>query len=107
MVSLDDHHIVIAAKEKIEADKYGNRIFVYGTEIHDLLSVDYEAVSMLNVSATQALATHVKALEQENAALKAKNEKLQSQNNSIQSDVDKLKASVETLQQIMQSKAEK
>ena len=33
-----------------------NQVFVYGREVKDFRSVDYEAISMLNVSATQELA---------------------------------------------------
>jgi cell shape-determining protein MreC len=42
----------------------------------DLKSVDYDAISMLNVSATQELAEKVEALEAENAELKAQNNRL-------------------------------
>ncbi|HKY28866.1 MAG TPA: hypothetical protein VJM12_13085 [Pyrinomonadaceae bacterium] len=52
----------------------GNRIFVYGREVDDFLSVDYAAISMLNVSATQQIKKEkdeeVKALQKENAALR-------------------------------------
>jgi hypothetical protein len=50
--------------------KDGEKIFVYGRQVDDLRAVDYEAISMLNVSATQALASKVAALESENAKLK-------------------------------------
>ena len=53
----------------------GNRIFVYGREVDDFLSVDYAAISMLNVSATQQIKKEkdeeVKALQKENAALRS------------------------------------
>ncbi|HKY44355.1 MAG TPA: hypothetical protein VJM50_14810 [Pyrinomonadaceae bacterium] len=52
----------------------GNRVFVYGREVKDFLTVDYEAISMLNVSATQQIKKEkdeeVKALQDENAALR-------------------------------------
>ncbi len=44
-------------------------VFVYGREVKDFRSVDYEAISMLNVSATQEL-------KRENDALRAANEAL-------------------------------
>jgi hypothetical protein len=47
----------------------GQPVFVYGLEHADVRAVDYEALSMLNVSATQELARKVQALEQQNAAL--------------------------------------
>lgn len=47
----------------------GTKVFVFGLEHPDVRSVDYEALSMLNVSATQELARKVEALEKQNAAL--------------------------------------
>ncbi len=41
------------------------RIFVYGREVDDFHNVDYEAIAMLNVSATQALYQQMKTLESE------------------------------------------
>lgn len=53
----------------------GDQVFVYGREVKDFRSVDYDAISMLNVSATQQLKkekdTEVKALQEENAALRS------------------------------------
>ena len=43
-------------------------VFVYGREVPDLRSVDYDAIAMLNVSATQELHRKVTALETELAA---------------------------------------
>jgi hypothetical protein len=52
----------------------GDQVFVYGREVNDFRNVDYDAISMLNVSATQYLKketdTEVKALQEENAALR-------------------------------------
>ena len=48
---------VISADKKgftIDTDKSG-KVFVYGREVDDFHSVDYESISMLNVSATQEL----------------------------------------------------
>ena len=47
------------------------KVFVYGREVKDFRSVDYEAIAMLNVSATQELARQVKAQEAELNALRA------------------------------------
>ena len=41
----------------------GDKVFVYGREVNDFRSVDYEAISMLNVSATQELAKRLEKLE--------------------------------------------
>jgi hypothetical protein len=47
----------------------GAEVFVYGREVDDLRSVDYDAIAMLNVSATQELA---KKLEQKDVELEQK-----------------------------------
>lgn len=39
-------------------------VFVYGREVEDVRSVDYDAISMLNVSATQELYRRVRTLEE-------------------------------------------
>jgi hypothetical protein len=56
----DNYHFSIP--EKIHED-----IFVYGKKVSDLLSVDYEAIAMLNVSATQELS---KQLHEQNEMIK-------------------------------------
>jgi hypothetical protein len=54
----------------------GKEVFVYGREVNDFRSVDYEAISMLNVSATQQIKKEkdeeVKNLRQANSELQAK-----------------------------------
>jgi hypothetical protein len=45
-------------------------IFVYGREVNDFRSVDYDAIAMLNVSATQELARQLETVQAENAALR-------------------------------------
>lgn len=40
-------------------------VFVYGREVADLRSVDYDAISMLNVSATQELHRKIMTLQKE------------------------------------------
>lgn len=47
------------------APNYGGTVFVYGREVKDFHSVDYNALSMLNISATQALTQTVNALKAE------------------------------------------
>jgi len=61
-----------------------SQVFVYGREVDDFHTVDYEALSMLNVSATQEQQRRIEALEEENAtkqaeiaSLRAKVEQLQ------------------------------
>jgi len=69
---------VIFANEKefkISSNTSG-KVFVYGREVDDFRTVDYEAISMLNVSATQELLKRIEALEYQNNILKAQNSKL-------------------------------
>ena len=51
-------------------------VFVFGREVNDFLNVDYDAIAMLNVSATQEIKrekdAEVQALREENAALRAR-----------------------------------
>jgi hypothetical protein len=66
--------------EVLAADTSGFRValeqegpvFVYGRYVNDFRTVDYEALSMLNISATQELVRRLEQLETENAALKTK-----------------------------------
>ena len=48
------------------AMRLGDKVFVYGKFCPDLKAVDYDALSTLNISATQELAKKVEALEKEN-----------------------------------------
>ncbi len=61
----------------------GDQVFVYGRVVNDFRSVDYEAIAMLNLSATQQLKrdtdAEVKSLRAENAALRAELAALASQ----------------------------
>ena len=56
---------------KVDTDKEGE-VFVYGKEVSDFHTVDYDAISMLNVSATQELLKRLENLEQEVKNLKNK-----------------------------------
>lgn len=54
------------------------RAFVYGREVSDFRMVDYDAISMLNVSATQELHRQLEAERRETAALRSKLSELES-----------------------------
>ena len=54
------------------------KVFVFGREVDDLRGVDYEALSMLNVSATQELHKQLEAERNETAALRRKLSELES-----------------------------
>ena len=72
------------------------KLFVYGKQVTDFRAVDYEALSMLGISAIQELTQRITALEKENAALKA--------NSKTQNDAkyNELKAQVDELMNLMQ-----
>ena len=73
------------------------KVFVYGREVHDFHTVDYGAIAMLNVSATQELANRVggqqriiekqqeiiQTLKAENADMKSKMERVETMENDI------------------------
>ena len=56
-------------KIKVDSDKSGE-VFVYGKEVDDYHSVDYDALAMLNISATQELYKIIKKLQEEIKQLK-------------------------------------
>lgn len=57
-------------KFRTEFKPEGNQIFIYGREVKDFAHVDYDAIAMLNVSATQQLKKELDELKAENAELK-------------------------------------
>jgi hypothetical protein len=70
---VNDKTFTVETKEPL-----GDKVFVYGKQCTDLKAVDYDAISMLNVSATQELAKKVEALQQENHDLQDQNKRLTS-----------------------------
>ncbi|WP_347065350.1 tail fiber domain-containing protein [Flavobacterium sp. WV_118_3] len=73
---------------RVNCTKEGS-VFVYGKEVHDFHSVDYEAIAMLNVSATQALLKRIEMLEAKNTNLIQTVSKLEKEQ---QTTNDRLKA---------------
>jgi Chaperone of endosialidase len=65
-----------------------DKIFVFGREVNDFRSVDYEALSMLGISAIQQLAKEVEELRITNDELRIKNEKLESKNNKTEARLE-------------------
>lgn len=61
------------------------KVFVFGREVSDFRTVDYEALSTLNISATQELVKMINQLQSENSEMKNKF-------SSLSSDVEMLKA---------------
>ncbi|BAV95263.1 hypothetical protein JBKA6_1250 [Ichthyobacterium seriolicida] len=71
-----------------------NKVFIYGKEVDDLRSVDYDGLTTLNISATQAVYDRVVGLEKENSILTKQlsttNEKLISTKKELSSTKQKL-----------------
>lgn len=59
----------------VACDKTPKSIFVYGKYVNDFRAVDYDAIAMLNVSATQELARQVEALKASEARIAELEEK--------------------------------
>jgi hypothetical protein len=68
-------------------------VFVYGKLVHDFKTVDYDALSMLNISATQELYRKIEALEKQNEQLQ-----------NIQKVVLELKAEINNIKSLPISK---
>jgi len=89
------------------------KVFVYGREVNDFRKVDYEAVSMLNMSATQELARKVKAQEKQLAmqeeelvGLRTEASKLRSERKSLAQSVSALEAGFARLEKAMSKRAD-
>lgn len=76
----------------VAAESAPSKVFVYGKYVDDFKSVDYDALSMLNISATQELHRLVQELQKENAALKAENGALRTQGAGVESRLARLEA---------------
>jgi hypothetical protein len=76
------HEVLEVAEDKFRTDfaEDGDVVFVYGREVKDFRNVDYEAIAMLNVSATQEL---VRRLEKQAADLVAQAEEMSRQTTRI------------------------
>lgn len=84
---VDAHTFTFTATEAPAA-----RLFVYGKFVDDFRSVDYDALAMLNVSATQELARQLKALQERNAALEQRAATAEAVNQSFESRLRALEA---------------
>jgi hypothetical protein len=80
-------------------------VFVYGKEVNDFHTVDYEALSTLNISATQELVKQLNDLKAQNAALKSDNETIKTDNKTLKADNSTMKADIEALKAAVFRKA--
>ena len=76
-------------------------LFVYGREVKDFRSVDYDAIAMLNVSATQQLAKQLKEKDAKIAALDASNAALVTSNAALDAKVAALGAKFAALEKLL------
>ena len=74
------------------------KLFVFGPQVNDLRTVDYEALAMLNVSATQELARQVEALQAANAQLQAQASTAKAQ----ATELSGVKADLQSLRELVQ-----
>ncbi|MBG8555546.1 glycine-rich protein [Hymenobacter guriensis] len=85
----------------------GQRVFVFGLEHADVRTVDYEALAMLNVSATQELARRVEALEKQNATLRQQAQaQLTRQQTQATAELASLAERLKALEALLGAKAE-
>ena len=78
------HEVLEVADGKFRTDfKSDGEVFVYGREVKDFRNVDYDAIAMLNVSATQQLKrekdAEIQTLRDENAAQRREIDSLRSE----------------------------
>ena len=78
-------------KFRVSFDAAEKEVFVYGREVSDFRSVDYDAIAMLNVSASQEIKkasdTAEEVLRKENAALRAKVAELEKASSSTEARI--------------------
>ena len=81
---------VEAGRFRVDGRQSDGRVFVYGREVPDLRSVDYDALAMLNVSVSQELSRKIASRRDELAALRAKLTALQSRDAARETALERL-----------------
>ena len=101
----DDNTVVLATVTSVVEDGFyvdqdrTGQVFVYGREVNDFRIVDYQAISMLNVSATQEQQRLIEQLQSENDQLKTKVAELSLQAKKI----DEVESQLSTIMSALQS----
>jgi len=93
--------LLVAGAESL-ADAPAQEVFVFGLEHPDVRTVDYEALAMLNVSATQALAQQVQELQELRQTLPELHRRLASQDAKVAQYEQLVPALAETLKEQQQ-----
>jgi hypothetical protein len=98
------YEVLEATDDKFRVDfkHEDDRVFVYGREVDDFLTVDYDAISMLNVSATQQIK---KEMDQELNALRVENAELRAANDALAKRLQLLESKLETVLGVMAAAA--
>ena len=94
MAESQDIYEVVSVSDKgfkVNKEIKDGAVFIYGHEVNDFHTVDYEALSTLNISATQALFQKIQELSTENVQMKQ-------QNAAFKADFESLKVQVQALQ---------
>jgi len=78
-----------------EGETDPSKVFIYGKEVPDFRTVDYDKIHTLNVSATQELARQLEQLRAENAELRRQNEDLLRMGDAVGKRLAKLEALLE------------
>jgi len=76
-------------------------LFVFGKEVDDFHTVDYDRIFTLNVSATQELARKVETLEKELAQLQAANASTSTSNLALKAEVSDLNIRMKKLEDLL------
>ena len=94
------HEVLEATPDKFRVDfsNEDDQVFVFGREVNDFLTVDYDAISMLNVSATQQLK---KELDHEVNALRVENAELRAANDALAKRLQLLESKLEAVLGVM------
>ncbi len=82
-------------------------LFIYGKEVNDFHTVNYDRVFTLAVSATQELARKVEALEKENAKLRESNLKSENKNAALKADINELDHRIKTIEGLLNATGSK
>lgn len=97
---LTPHQFVVAA------EKPAKKVFVYGKQVNDFRSVDYTAISMLNVSATQELARQNEALKKRVSELESRERQVTALQKRV-TELEGLERQVADLQKLVRQVAER
>ena len=84
-----------------------DELFVYGKEVDDFNTVDYDRIFTLNVSATQELARQVEALQRENAVLKTTVTNTEKANVALKSEVKDMNKRLQAIELMMTATGQK